>query len=119
MKLVIYYMSQPVMVIPQITDEMEIPHFLDQFVLATGVEIKLEQNKPVFELHLIICGEKKINVIKEVRAITGLGLKEAKDLVDAAPRLVVGNLSSVLEAEELHKRLAAQGATCEVRKVKS
>jgi ribosomal protein L7/L12 len=118
MKLVIYYMNQPVMVIPQITDEMEIPHFLDQFVLATGVEIKLEQVQARFELHLLIPGLNKIAVIKEVRAITGLGLKEAKDLVDAAPRMVKGDLVTVYDAEELHKRLSAAGATCEVRKVK-
>lgn len=106
------------MTIPSVTADMKIEDFLDRFVLATGVEIKLEQSHPVFEVHLMSCGEKKIQVIKEVRAITGLGLKEAMDLCDAAPKIVASGLRTVQDAEELHKRLAAAGATCEVRKVK-
>ena len=59
-------------------------------------------------------GEKKINVIKEVRAITGLGLKEAKDLVESAPAAVKEGASKD-EAEEIKKKLEEAGATVEVK----
>jgi len=59
-------------------------------------------------------GEKKIQVIKEVRAITGLGLKEAKDLVDGAPKPVKEGLSKA-EAEALKAKLEAAGATVELK----
>ena len=59
-------------------------------------------------------GENKINVIKEVRAITGLGLKEAKDLVEAAPKAVKEAVSKD-EAAEIKKKLEAAGATVEVK----
>ena len=59
-------------------------------------------------------GEKKINVIKEVRAITGLGLKEAKDLVEAAPKEIKGGVPKK-EAEEFKKKLEAAGAKVELK----
>ena len=59
-------------------------------------------------------GEKKIQVIKEVRAITGLGLKEAKDLVEGAPGTVKEGVSKQ-EAEEIKKKLEAQGAAVELK----
>ena len=59
-------------------------------------------------------GEKKINVIKEVRAVTGLGLKEAKDLVEAAPSLVKEGASEA-EANEIKAKLEAAGATVEIK----
>lgn len=59
-------------------------------------------------------GEKKIQVIKEVRAITGLGLKEAKDLVEGAPKPVKEGLSKA-EAEEIKAKLEATGATAELK----
>jgi len=63
---------------------------------------------------LAAVGEKKINVIKEVRAITGLGLKEAKDLVEAAPKPVKEAVSKD-EAEKFKKQLEEAGATVEVK----
>ena len=59
-------------------------------------------------------GEKKINVIKVVRAVTGLGLKEAKDLVDGAPQNVKESVSKA-EAEDLKKQLEEAGATVELK----
>ena len=67
-----------------------------------------------FTVTLATIGEKKINVIKEVRAITGLGLKEAKDLVEAAPKEVREGVSKD-EAAKLKEQLEAAGATVEVK----
>ncbi|MCK9424740.1 MAG: 50S ribosomal protein L7/L12 [Ignavibacteriaceae bacterium] len=67
-----------------------------------------------FNVNLIAAGEKKINVIKVVRAHTGLGLKEAKDLVDSAPKAVKESVSKD-EAEKLKKELEEAGATVEVK----
>ena len=70
--------------------------------------------KTEFDVILANVGEKKINVIKEVRAITGLGLKEAKDLVESAPAAVKEGASKD-EAEEIKKKLEEVGATVEVK----
>jgi large subunit ribosomal protein L7/L12 len=67
-----------------------------------------------FSVVLTNAGEKKINVIKEVRAITGLGLKEAKDLVEAAPKPIKEGVSKA-EAAELKKKLEDAGATVELK----
>jgi len=67
-----------------------------------------------FDVVLASYGEKKINVIKEVRAITGLGLKEAKDLVEAAPKAVKEGVSKA-EAAELKEKLEGAGATVELK----
>jgi len=67
-----------------------------------------------FEVILAAFGENKINVIKEVRAITGLGLKEAKDLVEAAPKSVKADVSKA-EADEIKKKLEAAGAKVELK----
>ena len=67
-----------------------------------------------FNVNLVAAGEKKINVIKVVRAHTGLGLKEAKDLVDGAPKTVKEAISKD-EAEKLKKELEEAGATVEVK----
>jgi len=67
-----------------------------------------------FTVVLVAAGEKKINVIKEVRAITGLGLKEAKDLVEAAPKAVKEAVNKD-EAAKLKKQLEDAGATVEVK----
>jgi large subunit ribosomal protein L7/L12 len=72
------------------------------------------QEKTEFSVILTGAGEKKIQVIKEVRAITGLGLKEAKDLVDGAPKPVKEGLSKA-EAEELKAKLEAAGASVELK----
>ncbi|MFA6599060.1 MAG: 50S ribosomal protein L7/L12 [Ignavibacteriaceae bacterium] len=67
-----------------------------------------------FNVNLVAAGEKKINVIKVVRAHTGLGLKEAKDLVDSAPKPIKESVSKD-EAEKLKKELEEAGATVEVK----
>jgi large subunit ribosomal protein L7/L12 len=67
-----------------------------------------------FTVILAAFGDKKINVIKEVRAVTGLGLKEAKDLVEAAPKPVKEGLKKE-EALELKKKLEEAGATVEIK----
>ena len=70
--------------------------------------------KDSFDVVLAAVGESKINVIKEVRGITSLGLKEAKDLVDAAPKAVKEGASKD-EAEEIKKKLEDAGATVELK----
>ena len=72
------------------------------------------EEKSEFSIFLAAAGDKKINVIKEVRAITGLGLKEAKDLVEAAPKEVKGGVAKK-EAEEFKKKLEAAGAKVELK----
>ena len=72
------------------------------------------EEKTEFNLHLESFGEKKINVIKEVRAITGLGLKEAKDLVESAPTNVKEDATKE-EAAEIKTKLEAAGATVEIK----
>jgi len=67
-----------------------------------------------FEVILKASGEKKLDVIKEVRAITGLGLKEAKDLVEGAPKPLKQGVTKT-EAEDIKKKLTAVGATIEVK----
>ncbi len=70
--------------------------------------------KDDFSVVLASAGDKKINVIKEVRAITGLGLKEAKDLVEGAPKEIKADVPKA-EAEELKKKLEEAGATVELK----
>lgn len=70
--------------------------------------------KDEFEVVLVSAGEKKVNAIKVVRAITGLGLKEAKDMVDAAPSTVKEGVGKE-EAEDLKKQLEEAGATVELK----
>ena len=72
------------------------------------------EEKSEFTVFLTSFGEKKINVIKEVRAITGLGLKEAKDLVEAAPKAVKAGVAKK-EAEEMKAKLEAAGAKVELK----
>ena len=72
------------------------------------------EEKDEFDVILASAGDKKINVIKEVRAITGLGLKEAKDLVEGAPK-PVKEAAPKAEAEEIKAKLEAAGATVELK----
>ena len=74
----------------------------------------VEEEKTEFDVILVDAGDKKINVIKEVRAITGLGLKEAKDLVEGAPKPVKESVGKD-EAEKLKKQLEAVGAKVELK----
>ncbi len=80
---------------------------------ADGGEAAAEE-KTSFEVVLAAIGEKKINVIKEVRAITGLGLKEAKDLVEGAPKSVKEDATKE-EADEIKAKLEEAGATVELK----
>ena len=72
------------------------------------------EEKTEFTIFLAAAGDKKINVIKEVRAITGLGLKEAKDLVEAAPKEVKTGVAKK-DADEAKKKLEAAGAKVELK----
>ena len=74
----------------------------------------VEEEQTSFDLILVAFGDKKIQVIKEVRALTGLGLKEAKELVDGAPKSLKEGISKE-EAEEAKKQLEACGATVEIK----
>jgi large subunit ribosomal protein L7/L12 len=73
-----------------------------------------EEEKSDFDVVLVAAGEKKINVIKEVRALTSLGLKEAKDLVEAAPKPVLEHVAKDA-AEKAKAQLEAVGATVEIK----
>jgi len=79
-----------------------------------GGEAAAEEVKTEFEVVLTAIGEKKINVIKEVRAITGLGLKEAKEFVESAPKTVKAGIPQE-EANELKAKLEAVGASVEIK----
>ena len=72
------------------------------------------EEKTEFTIFLAATGDKKINVIKEVRSITGLGLKEAKDLVEGAPKEIKKGVSKK-DAEEVKKKLEAAGAKIELK----
>jgi large subunit ribosomal protein L7/L12 len=81
---------------------------------AAGAAAPAVEEKTEFNVVLAAIGEKKVNVIKAVRAVTGLGLKEAKDLVDGAPSSVKEGVSKA-EAEEIKKQLVEAGATVELK----
>lgn len=81
---------------------------------AGGAAAEVAEEKTEFDVVLTAAGEKKINVIKEVRAITGLGLKEAKDLVEGAPKAVKEGVTKA-EADELKKKLEDAGASVELK----
>lgn len=81
---------------------------------AAGPAAAAAEEKTEFTVMLIAAGDKKIEVIKEVRAITGLGLKEAKDLVEAAPKAVKEGINKA-DAEAAKKKLEAAGAKVELK----
>ena len=81
---------------------------------AAGGDAAAEEEKTEFDVILKSAGDKKINVIKEVRAITGLGLKEAKELVEAGGKAVKEGVSKD-EAEEIKKKLEEAGAKIELK----
>ena len=81
---------------------------------AAGGDAAAVEEQDSFEVVLAAYGDKKINVIKEVRAITSLGLKEAKDLVEAAPKAVKESVSKA-DAEKFKAQLEAAGATVELK----
>jgi large subunit ribosomal protein L7/L12 len=82
--------------------------------VAGGGAAEATEEKTEFDVVLAEMGAKKINVIKEVRAITGLGLKEAKEIVESAPKTIKEAVSKE-EAEEIKKKLEAAGAKVELK----
>lgn len=82
--------------------------------VAGGAQAAAQEEKTTFTVVLTSAGSNKIAVIKEVRSVTNLGLKEAKDLVDAAPKSIKEAVSKE-EAEEIKKKLEAAGATVELK----
>lgn len=93
---------------------MPIAAFPAQAAAGVGGGAAPEEEKSTFTVVLTSAGSNKIAVIKEVRTMTSLGLKEAKDLVDAAPKPVKEGLPKQ-EAEEIKKKLEATGATVELK----
>ena len=83
-------------------------------VAAAPVAATPAEEKSEFTVFLVAAGNKKINVIKEVRAFTGLGLKEAKDLVEAAPKEIKSGVAKK-DAEEVKKKLEVAGAKVELK----
>jgi large subunit ribosomal protein L7/L12 len=81
---------------------------------GAGGAAEAVEEKTEFDVVLTAIGDKKINVIKEVRAVTGLGLKEAKDLVEGAPK-TVKEAAAKAEAEAIKKKLEEAGATVELK----
>lgn len=81
---------------------------------AAGGEAPAEEEKTEFDVILSSAGDKKINVIKEVRGITGLGLKEAKEMVEGAPKAIKEGASKD-EADQIKKKLEEAGATVELK----
>ncbi len=81
---------------------------------AAAAPAEAVEEKTEFDVVLASAGDKKINVIKEIRAITGLGLKEAKDLVEGAPK-TVKEAATKEDAEEVKKKLEAAGAKVELK----
>ncbi|MCY4444182.1 MAG: 50S ribosomal protein L7/L12 [Proteobacteria bacterium] len=81
---------------------------------GAGGEAEAAQEKTEFDVVLVNMGEKKINVVKEVRTVTGLGLKEAKDLVESAPKVVKEAVKKE-EAEKIKESLEKAGAKVELK----
>ena len=81
---------------------------------VAGGDAGAAAEKSEFDVHLTAAGDQKVNVIKAVREITGLGLKEAKDLVDGAPKVIKEGLAKA-DAEEAAKKLTDAGATAELK----
>ena len=81
---------------------------------GSGDAAPVAEAKTEFDVHLTATGSQKINVIKEVRTITGLGLKEAKDLVEGAPKVVKEGVAEA-EANDIKGKLEAAGATVELK----
>ncbi len=81
---------------------------------GAGAAAPAAEEKTEFDVNLVTPGSQKINVIKVVRAATGLGLKEAKDLVDSSPKVIKEALSKA-DAEKLKKELEEAGATVELK----
>ena len=90
------------------------PMMMGAMAPAAGEGAAAEEEKTEFDVELTAAGGQKINVIKAVREITGLGLKESKDMVDAAPKVVKEKVAKA-QADEIKKKLEDAGATVTVK----
>jgi len=104
--------SMSVLDLSELIKEMEEKFGVSAAAAAGGAAAAEEQTE--FDLHLTGIGDNKVNVIKAVREITGLGLKEAKDIVDAAPKVVKEALDKA-SADGALKKLTEAGATAELK----
>lgn len=114
-----WLVNQPVLEIANLVKELEEKLGVSAAVpvavaAAPAAATEAAEEKTEFNVILTASGDNKINAIKEVRAITGLGLKEAKELVEGAPKPVKEGVSKA-EAEEIKKKLEAAGAKAEIR----
>ena len=101
----------------KIEDEWGITAAAPMAVAAAGggaAAVEAEEEQTAFDVVLLAAGDKKIQVIKEVRAITGLGLKEAKDVVDGAPQAVKSGIPRD-EADKIKAQLEEAGASVEIK----
>src|SRR5210317_607037 len=105
--------SMSVLDLSELIKEMEDKFGVSAAAAAVGAAGAAEE-KSEFDVHLTAAGDQKVNVIKAVREITGLGLKEAKDLVDGAPKVVKEALPKA-DAEAAVKKLVEAGATAELK----
>jgi large subunit ribosomal protein L7/L12 len=111
--------SMSVLDLSELIKEMEEKFGVSAAAAAVAAPAAVEggavaEEKSEFDLHLTGIGDNKVNVIKAVREITGLGLKEAKDIVDASPKVVKEALAKAA-AEEALKKLIDAGATAELK----
>ena len=111
--------SMSVLDLSELIKEMEEKFGVSAAAAAVAAPAAVEggavaEEKSEFDLHLTGIGDNKVNVIKAVREITGLGLKEAKDIVDASPKVVREALAKAA-AEEAMKKLTDAGATAELK----
>jgi large subunit ribosomal protein L7/L12 len=90
------------------------PMMMGPAVAAGAGEAAVAEEKTEFDVELTAAGDQKINVIKAVREVTGLGLKEAKDMVDVAPKVIKGKVAKK-EADEIKGKLEAVGATVNLK----
>ena len=102
--------NMTVLELSQLIKEME-----EKFgVSAAAATVMAAEEQTEFTVMLTAVGDSKVNVIKVVRAVTGLGLKEAKDLVDGAPKAVKEGIAKA-DAEAIQKQLTEAGATAEIK----
>ena len=116
-QLIEYVSKMSVMDLANLVKELETKFGVSAAPVAVaggGAAAAAVEEKTEFTVVLVEGGANKINVIKEVRSITGLGLKEAKDLVEAAPKTVKEGIAKA-EAEEMKKKLEAAGAKVELK----
>jgi large subunit ribosomal protein L7/L12 len=117
-----YLASMTVLELSQLIKELEekfgvsaaAPVAMAAAMPGATAEAPVAEEKTEFDVVLTVCGPNKIQVIKEVRAVTNLGLKEAKEAVENVPTTLKEAISKA-EAEEVKKKLEAQGATVEVK----